>query len=66
MRLPPPPPRPDLDAMLKASVNHELTPGERWDQTVSFVYGNLPDGNPTTREQIEAGMIETHGPRPEK
>ncbi len=37
MRIPPSPPRPELDALLKASVNHELTPEERWDQKFSSV-----------------------------
>ncbi len=66
MRLPPPPPRPDLDALVKAALKHELTPGELWDQKLSFVYGNLPKGIITPKAHVKARMIALYGPRPEK
>ncbi len=66
MRLPPSPTRPELDALLKASAKHKMTPGEIWDQRVSFAYGNLPEENHTTKKQVKVLARMMYGPRPEK
>lgn len=65
MRMKPGKPRPDLEELLRKSAAHKLTPGEIWDQRISWAYGNLPDGNTTTREQVEVRAIEMYGPRPD-
>jgi len=56
----------ELDDLLEKAAKHRMTPGEIWDQRVSFVYGQLMDCNPQrTREEIEKHATEMYGPRPE-
>jgi hypothetical protein len=44
-----------------------MSPAEKWDQHVSFVYGNVAMHNPEiTRELVEAAATELYGPRPEE
>jgi len=66
MRLPPSKPHPTLDELLaKAKARGPLTPGEIWDQRISFAYGNGALSNDRiTREMVEALAIEIYGPRP--
>ncbi len=65
MKLPPAASHPKLEALLHATVKHKMTPGEIWDQRVSFVYGQLMYCAPkTTREEAAATVTETYGPRP--
>ncbi len=65
MKLPPSPPRLELEALLRAEAEREITSGEIWDQRVSFVYGQLMDcASNTTREEAVATVTETYGPRP--
>ena len=64
MRLPQLKSHPELDELIKKSRNHKMTPGEIWDQRISWAYGNLPHDSTTTREQVEKRAIEIYGPRP--
>ncbi len=64
MRLPPGPERLELDELLRKSAGHKMTPGEIWDQRISWAYGNQPLDSTITREQVEARAIEIYGPRP--
>lgn len=41
-----------------------MSPAELWDQRVSWVYGQLPEGNTLTRKQVEDLVTEKYGPRP--
>lgn len=63
MQLPPAPERKELEALLREAAEHEMTPGEIWDQRVSFVYGQLMEHR-VTREQVIASTIRVYGPRP--
>ena len=61
------PPRPELDALLKASIEafEKLSPEEkkahRRAQAISFVYGNLAIENDSiTREMVERAYDERH------
>ena len=64
MRLPPGPTRSELTELLRKSAGHKMTPGEIWDQRVSWAYGNQPHDSTITREQFEAQATEMYGPRP--
>ena len=52
MKLPPAPPRPILEKLLKHARHYSLTKDEFFEQTVSFVYGQLPPDSPVTKDQI--------------
>ena len=55
-------PTPELDALIKAARKlPPMTPAERREQAISFVYGNLPEESQTTREQIAAAYDEMYG-----
>ena len=46
---------PELLALLERARDHKMTPEQRREQRISFVYGNVAFDNPTiTREQVEA------------
>ncbi len=46
---------PELLALLERAKDYKMTPAERREQRISFVYGNVAFGNPSiTREQVEA------------
>lgn len=65
MTLHPSTPRPGLDALLKAAAGRKMTPGEIWEQRLSFVYGNLSMSNPNvTKEMVRKSIEETYGPKP--
>ncbi len=58
-------PKPELDELLKASVKHTMTPGELWDQRLSWAYGNVAMHNDRiTKEAVRRCMEENYGPRP--
>jgi hypothetical protein len=45
----------------------DLTPYEKWQQRLSFVYGNASLSNPDiTRDMVENQMIDRYGPCPPK
>jgi len=52
--------------LIEEARNHVMTPREKWQQRVSFVYGNMPFSSTVTREQVEAQITEEYGPCPEK
>ena len=55
----------ELTELLKKAKDHVMTPREKWDQRVSFVYGQLMDCAPhITREDIKREATKTYGPRP--
>lgn len=53
-----------LSDRLKEAAKHKMTPGEIWDQRVSFIMGTLPEESTVTREQVIESCTETYGPRP--
>jgi hypothetical protein len=56
---------PALDALLRESANHVLSPREIWLQRVSFAYGNIGFDNPRiTREIVEKMVTKIYGPCP--
>ncbi len=56
----------ELKRLLEAAKGHVMTPGEKYDQRISWVYGQLAIDNPSiTREQVEQAALELYGPRPE-
>jgi hypothetical protein len=55
---------PTLEALLEAARNHEMTPEERREQRISFVYGNLAIDDPTvTKEHVRQVDREMRGER---
>ncbi len=65
MRIPPSPDRPALDKLLKKAARHKMTPAERWDQRISFAYGQLMDCRPNvSRQDIIDAATHMYGPRP--
>ncbi len=62
--IPTAPARPALERLLKESTKDEMTPGEIWDQRISFVYGNPPFSSKITREEVEDSAVKIYGPRP--
>lgn len=57
------PPRPDLDALIKASIARgPMTPAEKRLQRISWAYGNCSLDNPNiTREMVERAHDEMYG-----
>jgi hypothetical protein len=56
-------PNPTLTALLEAARNHEMTPEERREQRISFVYGNLAIDDPSvTKEHVREADREMNGP----
>ena len=54
-----------LAVLLKKAAAYRMTHADIWDQRVSFVYGQMMDCAPDiTREQVEAAVAESYGPRP--
>lgn len=65
MLIAPSPKRPVLDKLLEEAARHKMTPGEIYDQRVSWAYGQMMDCAPhITRAEIEARAIAMYGPRP--
>ena len=53
---------PDLLARLvDAARNHKMTPQERFEQRVSFVYGLLSHRSKLTKEDVRAFLLEHNG-----
>lgn len=44
----------DINQALREAVKHQMTPAELQEQRVSFVYGNLPEENPLTKDQVRS------------
>ncbi len=61
----PTPKRSRLDELLKEARSYEMTPAERWDQRINFVYGQLMDSKSViSRQQVINHAIKMYGPRP--
>jgi hypothetical protein len=68
MRFPPQQERDSIfDSLeIQQALRCEMTPRERWQQRVSFAYGNCAESNPNvTREMVEAEAVKLYGPCPE-
>lgn len=53
---------PELKALLKAAVAHEMTAEEIFEQRVSWVYGQMMDCAPDiTKEQVRAWLMDKAG-----
>lgn len=48
------PPRPELERLLTAAREHELTDAEIQEQRVSFAYGNAPENSRITKESARS------------
>lgn len=46
---------------LRRAARHEMTVDELRRQRISFVYGNLPDGSPMTRNQVAVALARHDG-----
>lgn len=46
---------------LQRAAQHEMTVDELRRQRVSFVYGNLPENSPMTKNQVEAALARLEG-----
>lgn len=47
------PNRPELDRLIKASINAGVTDEQLQDQRVSFAYGNAPEGSSITKDSAQ-------------
>jgi hypothetical protein len=53
---------PTLDQLIERARLHVMTPEEKFEQRVSFVYGQLADSaNPPTKDEVRKRLIEMHG-----
>ncbi len=52
---------PALLERLARAAKHEMTPEEIHRQRVSFVYGNLPQNNSMTKNQVAAAIARLEG-----
>jgi hypothetical protein len=48
------PPRPELDRLLSAAREHDITDAELQEQRVSFAYGNAPKDSRITKESARS------------
>lgn len=46
---------------LQKAARHEMTVDELRRQRVSFVYGNLPEGSPMTRNEVAVALARHDG-----
>ena len=47
-----------LEKLLKTARSHKMTSEERFEQRVSWVYGQLPEESTTTKEEIRQRLRE--------
>jgi hypothetical protein len=52
---------PQLIRRLERAAKHEMSAEEIRRQTVSFVYGNLPQGNTLTRREVAEALARLGG-----
>lgn len=54
---------PELEAALARVRDHKMTPQERFEQRVSFIYGqqDYDSPNPRTKDQIRQALIDVEG-----
>lgn len=53
--------RANLIAEMKSVAGRKLTADEVLDQTVSWIYGNMPDDSGVSREQVRKLVLEGRG-----
>lgn len=46
-----------LAELLEAAKSYEMSPDEKFEQRVSFVYGTLPFDSKVTREQVRQQLL---------
>ena len=46
----------DLDNLLAQAAAHEMTPAERDQQRLSWVYGQLPDSDTRSKAEVAASL----------
>lgn len=51
-------PHPELEALLEKARHHVMTPEERHEQKISFVYGMLPFRSTLTKDDVRRMMSE--------
>lgn len=62
MRIKSPPMNDEPEAAIKkARARGPMTTAEIQEQRISFAWGNLPDGNPITKEQVRKMDYAKHG-----
>lgn len=54
---------PELKALIERVRHHKMTPQERFEQRVSFIYGqqDYDSPNPRTKDQIRQALIDMEG-----
>jgi len=54
---------PELEALIERARNHKMTPNEKFEQRVSFVYGqqDWSSGNARSKEEIRQAIIGIYG-----
>jgi len=45
-----------LDALIEAARNRKMSPEEREEQMIDFVYGNVPEGYRRSRETVRTNL----------
>lgn len=50
-----------LEEALEHARNHVMTPAERFEQRVSFVYGGMSSRSTTTKDQVRKWLSEGWG-----
>lgn len=48
----------ELEKLLKKARSHKMTPEERFEQRVSWVYGQLPKESTVTKEEVRKRLLE--------
>lgn len=56
-----PPKRPGLDVLIEASRTRVMTPRDKFEQRVSFVWGNAEEGATSTLDQVRVHIAEDGG-----
>lgn len=56
MKIKPAPDRPELNELLRKAAQYKMTPEERFEQRVSFVYGQLPFESKVTKEEVRENL----------
>lgn len=55
-----------LEIALKVAAGREMTPEERFEQAVSWCYGQLPAGDTRTKDDIRAQLRKSMMSEPKK
>jgi len=52
---------PELAALVERARHIRMTPAQRFEQRVSFVYGQLSEGSPLTKDAVRRMLSEGFG-----